>query len=170
VNIIDGIVGMEGEGPSRGNPINTSLIALSNNATAMDIIITKALNLPINFCKTNKVAIISGFDENNLKVEKNNLTFRRKIKKPLSYGVNFLPSFVRRAFAGKIYIKPEIDQQQCTHCKHCFKICPAKAISNNDNTLIIYKNLCFECFCCYEICEFNAIKLKRSLLHRVFVK
>lgn len=170
INILDGIIGMDGEGPSRGRPINTSLIALSDNATAMDIAVTKMLNLPVAFCKTNSAAMDSGFDEDNIRVEMNNFTFKRKIKKPLSYGVNLLPSFIRQTFANMIYIKPEIDQQKCTQCKHCYRICPAKAISNNNNILKIDKNICFECFCCYEICEYSAIKLNRSLIHRVFVK
>jgi uncharacterized protein (DUF362 family)/NAD-dependent dihydropyrimidine dehydrogenase PreA subunit len=170
INLLDGITGMEGEGPSRGNPVNTSLVVLADDAAAMDIATTNILNLPISFCKTNKAAIITDFDEKQISIEKNNLSFKRKIKKPISYGVNLLPSFIRQAFASAIYIKPVIDQKQCSHCKHCYRICPAGAIKIDNNMLTIDKNLCIECFCCYEICEYNAIRLTRSLMHRMFVK
>ena len=170
IHILDGIIGMQGEGPSRGEPVNTALIAMSDDATAMDIATTEILNLPINFCKTNKAAISTDFDKKQIRIERNNLSFKRKIKKPLSYGVNLIPSFIRQAFANAIYIKPVIDQRKCTHCKYCYRICPAGAINIENNMLTVDKHVCFECFCCYEICEYNAINLTRSFMHRVFVK
>jgi len=61
IHILDGIIGMQGEGPSRGEPVNTALIAMSDDATAMDIATTKILNLPINFCKTKQGSYLYRF-------------------------------------------------------------------------------------------------------------
>lgn len=169
VNILDGIVGMEGEGPSRGRPINTSMVLLGCDTIALDIVAARFLKLPINFCMTNKVAIKKGFDINNIEVHGDDCSFQRRIKKPISFSVNYIPDSIRKRVAKVIYVKPVIDNRKCTVCKSCLDACPVKAIEYIDKSVIINSKQCIECYCCYEICEFGAIYLKRSLLHRLFV-
>lgn len=173
LNILDGIVAMEGDGPSRGNPVNINIVAGSINAVALDIAITEFLGFKAEFCRTNSAAINCGFNKDDIDVEYlnfNRLSNVKILKKPSSLKVNYVPDFIKSWFAGAISVKPFIVEKKCIKCKFCIKSCPFDAIKEIDNRIFIVKKMCLECFCCYEICEYNAINLHRSVLHRVFIR
>jgi uncharacterized protein (DUF362 family)/NAD-dependent dihydropyrimidine dehydrogenase PreA subunit len=169
LNFLDGIIAHEGEGPSRGKPVNLGIVAASENAAALDIEITKLLGLPVNFCTTNAEAM-KFLDVEEIKLNTGACFDGLSIKTPVSMKKSIIPESIKKIVADKIYVKPEIIQPKCTKCLLCLKSCYADAITFENKTVFINKELCKECFCCYEVCEDDAIKLKRSFLHRIFVK
>lgn len=53
-----------------------------------------------------------------------------------------------------------IDDERCTGCTLCFRICPAGAISGEKRSPhYIDQTLCIKCGACFEKCKFNAIKI-----------
>ena len=46
LNVMDGIMGMEGMGPGAGDPIKAGLISASSSGVAMDYVIAKAVKIP----------------------------------------------------------------------------------------------------------------------------
>ena len=64
-----------------------------------------------------------------------------------------------KAFKRKYYIA----QDKCNGCGLCYSICPAGAISMNDNKAVIDTNKCIFCLKCYNFCPQTAVlKGKKS--------
>ena len=78
-------------------------------------------------------------------------------------------NFMRRYTAPR----PTIDQEACTSCGTCVKVCPAepKALSwtNESQTeppVYDYAK-CIRCYCCQEMCPENAIYVRVPLLGKI---
>lgn len=110
----------------------------------------------------------------------------------LSKYTKYLPEFVSDLLTpiiSQAKINPEIDQEKCTKCLVCVKNCPVKTIKTHPPihdkadpppslikrggkeggefiVTIDLKN-CINCFCCHELCEYKAVKLKPSWLTRL---
>jgi len=164
VHIIDGILAHEENGPSNGKGVYLNIVGASMCGISLDMAICDLLNLDRTFCLTNLAAIKNGFAKDF--VVKGDIS-KRSIKLPFTKRNFNPPAFLKRFFADKIYIKPEINKK-CIKCLLCLKSCPVCAIKKTaDGDVVIDKSLCIECFCCHEVCEVGAIDLKRSLLHRI---
>ena len=57
-----------------------------------------------------------------------------------------------------------IDEDSCTNCQMCYRICPTGALSSNEHSAFIDFNAvdCVKCNSCHEVCEPNSIKLKST--------
>lgn len=166
IHILDGILALEGDGPSRGTPVNLNLVAASIDGVLLDMAVCDVLGLEREICLTNFSAIKRGYDINFKMTE---YVERRDIKLPISKVIFRPPKFLKSIVAKNIYVKPEINKN-CIGCLLCLKSCPVYAIDVTTNKqVVIDKSKCIECFCCHEVCEFGAIDLKRSFLHRIIV-
>ncbi|TYB33499.1 MAG: DUF362 domain-containing protein [Flexistipes sinusarabici] len=168
LNLLDGIIAQEGEGPSRGQPVAAGILAAGIDAAAVDIAVTKILGFAPEFCTTN-IQALEELSENNIKLIPE-LKFNITMEKPVAARRVYLPDFIKKYIAEKIYVKPEIIQKKCIKCLLCLKSCYADAITYDSGVVEINKDACKECFCCHEVCESDAIKLKRSIMHRIFVR
>jgi len=54
--------------------------------------------------------------------------------------------------------KAEIDEKKCINCGACKKICPQKAVENNQKKHIINEKKCIGCGLCERVCPVKAIK------------
>ncbi len=162
LNIIDGIYGMEGQGPSAGEKRHFGILGISDDALALDYVITKGLKLDVPLIK---IAEERGMIK-NLEVFGE---FNDEIKKPSSgvlESVVFpLAGNLRRKFSSK----PVLTEEKCTKCESCFKICPVFAIKMAPYPKFDYKT-CIRCYCCHEICPEKAIYLKKSLAQKILRK
>jgi len=52
---------------------------------------------------------------------------------------------------------PQIDEEKCTHCGECAKVCAYNAIFVADNKVILFPQLCHSCGGCSYFCPQNAI-------------
>ncbi len=50
-----------------------------------------------------------------------------------------------------------VDEKRCSGCGRCVDVCPAEAITIQDNTATINQNLCAECEACAAACPEGAI-------------
>ena len=171
INIMDGIVGMEGNGPGNGDPVNVGIISASHNSLAMDITMCKLIGVDPLSIWTNKVALSkekgSFVDRINVVGEKlDDVKVRFKVSKeqPLRF---VIPKGVAKVLGNLITAKPKINIKRCKACSECIKICPAKTIHmkqyNGKKTAWIDKKDCIRCFCCHEICPYDAIDIKRGI-------
>ena len=156
LNIIDGIWGMEGDGPSSGEPANFKIAGISKCGYSLDFMIENLVGFGETLI-TKHAGERKLFKKEDVKI---NLIgerfFVKKIKPSKSKPANFrIPRFL----SNLIYPKPVILHDKCRKCYTCLKSCPAKAIFENEVLKIDYKK-CIRCYCCHELCVHEAIELK----------
>lgn len=173
LSIMDGVIGMEGEGPAAGNLRNFGLILASADAVALDSVFAMLagldpLRVPMIYeaqkrgLGTAELKKIEVLGENaadirirNLKLPKTSLLFN--LPRPLiALGIK----------AIKFY--PRIDRNKCAACGLCANICARAAVKKTGNKkMAIDTDECIRCFCCHEVCTYNAITLYKSFLFRM---
>ncbi|MCK5311233.1 MAG: DUF362 domain-containing protein, partial [Desulfobacteraceae bacterium] len=176
--IMDGIYGMEGNGPRGGVPKKMNILLFSNDPIALDATVCRLIDLNPEYVPTIKYGMASGSgtyleDEIELVGDDFNtfITSDFKIDKtPLRpYKSGSVANFLNKA----IVQKPYIILKECVQCAMCVNMCPAqpKALffKNDDKSVApIYDyDDCIRCFCCQEICPESAIKLKTPFLRKI---
>jgi uncharacterized protein (DUF362 family)/Pyruvate/2-oxoacid:ferredoxin oxidoreductase delta subunit len=175
IHVMDGIIGMEGEGPGlSGTSVPIGVIISSRDPLAVDWTASQVINVPWEDIPTLKAGFqrsycISSPDEidiigddldkvclSSFKVSKNSI-FSNAVRWP------FTSSFFKQLLVEK----PVPQAEKCTLCYQCMRICPAKAIQPAEQQEKIPNydyNKCIRCFCCMEICPEAAIKTQRGWL------
>ena len=156
LNIIDGVIGMEGSGASSGDPRELGMILASTDAVAVDSLICHILGEDPLKMPINKNACERGLGEADI----------TKIK-VLGYQPKIIDDFkwpsIRIFPLGQIpSLKPAIDPEICTRCGKCIKNCPMGALSAGIETPEFDYLECITCMCCSEMCPEKAIKLENS--------
>lgn len=164
INILDGILAMEGQGPGkRGTPREIGILAASNNAAALDIAVCRMLNIDPERMLTNRFAKEMGMVDGEVIMEGHIpevKDFKLPEMIPLVFGPKYLHGFMR----GHLVQRPVIDNNICKSCVECLKYCPAGAISEGKNKLKIDYERCIRCYCCIEVCPHAAISTGETLL------
>ncbi len=153
LTIMDGIIAMEGEGPTSGTPVKSGLILASKNGIALDIVATKMIGI-----KPKSVYMISEAVKRKICPK-----FKIEIVGEKLPQLNFkIPSNQSKSKTKKLICKlfkekPIVcDTTKCVKCKMCANHCPAKAIEMKPYPVTDGKK-CIRCFCCIEICPQNAM-------------
>jgi ferredoxin len=162
--IMDAIVGMEGNGPTGGDPRRINKIIVSNDGVAVDAAMVAMMGRKPNRIHTLKIAAQRGVGEINVS----------KMEIVGEFGVidNFrMPSTFLCHFAGRmannplfhIFMerKPAVLEDVCKGCNICVESCPVGAMSATDKIPVINRKMCIQCYCCQELCPNNAIELRR---------
>ena len=173
-NIMDAVIGMEGPGPAAGTPRHIGLILASHNVLAMDIAASQIIAYPPLDIPVNKEAAARGIwlkdpEEINyplLKPLDVRIPDFKKIplKKSRSQLLYFILPKPIRKLLERSAPGPKINHGICTRCGDCGSICAPKLISlssDKKHMIINYRN-CIRCFCCHEICRFNAIDIVKK--------
>jgi len=178
LNVLDGVVAMEGNGPSAGDPRLVGLLAASPSTLALDQVaaslvgvdpahhplIHRALERGITGAEPHHAQVL-GLGREEAAVE--NFVLPTSVKK-----VDFaLPDYLSGPLKRTLTTYPVLDPEICTTCGLCSQICPVCAISLHDNGGgDVDKNLCISCFCCQEMCPEGAIRPVPGNLLRLFKK
>lgn len=165
INIVDGIVGMEGNGPSNGTPKEAQCILAGYNSVATDILACHVMGIDpkkiTTISEAKKRGIIKDFDLPEITSQTEVKTY--SFQTPPDRG-RTLPSFIPEWFASGInnllISKPVIEPEKCVGCQICAKGCPPQIITMKDNIAEINDySKCIRCFCCQEVCPQNAINV-----------
>ncbi len=176
LNIVDAVVGMEGNGPTAGTPRPIGCLLASASPYGLDMICSKIIGLPWEQIPTLKAAHKRGLVENSPEevtvigdvtpflIKDYLLVEERK-------GLDFSgsgPFGKVIAWAGSTFLqsKPVLISSLCVGCGECFRVCPAKAIVMKDKKPVIHRNECIKCFCCQEFCPKSAMKVRRTAVAR----
>lgn len=172
LTIIDGIIGMEGEGPSGGDPRKIGVLMASNNPYALDVVACKVINLDPKKVPTIERAMERGLLRNNLSdvkimgssIERNIIKdFKIPDAKHRSFGDKTIPKFVTKSITPK----PVVRKKDCVGCAQCEIVCPAKAITMINKKPQINLDICIRCYCCHELCPKKAIDVKRPFIFKI---
>jgi len=156
LNILDGVIGMHGNGPSNGKVANYEIVAVSESGFALDDAIARLYEIPIEMVPTIFFA------------KKLGLTPAYEIQGDSPAMIDFkLPDGIRPINRPSLFSKllsriPTIDKNKCVNCGECAEHCPVSAISVALKKIDYSK--CIRCYVCHEVCQYDAIKLKRKLI------
>lgn len=163
LTILDGIIGMEGNGPNSGHPISLGLILASTDSLSLDQIVCDLLGIPRESLPTNRVAFEEGLAKDGVEVVGESVG---EVKIPrfrlptLSEPAWNLPGFLRKALKNALTSKPVFDEELCENCDQCIGACPPKALEREGRGLVFDYGKCIRCFCCQEVCPTGAITIK----------
>jgi len=166
--VMDGIVGMEGQGPNAGDPRELGLVIAGDDALALDTVVTEFLKMRKHVPYL-RIAEKKGIPEADLRkisikgepIEKLYIDDFIYPKKP--HDIAIFP-YLRNQFVKYPKVKP----QMCVGCEHCCHGCPNKAIKMVGGKPQFDYSRCIRCYCCQEVCPKGAIYLKETLLSKTF--
>jgi uncharacterized protein (DUF362 family)/NAD-dependent dihydropyrimidine dehydrogenase PreA subunit len=158
ITILDGIIGMDGDGPSSGRPRDFGVVAVSQDALALDAFIESTLGLPSRLPLTG-LALDKGLVE-EADVIDFGMPAIRDFAMPKSMDVGFnLPSAVRNTMKRVFVRKPKCTHDLCKRCGICAEVCPAGALSSDEEFPTFDYKKCIRCYCCQEMCPEGAIRV-----------
>lgn len=166
LHIMDGILAMEGEGPTAGSIYQASKIIISEDPLALDVVAAKMVGINVEDVPILETARKRNLGEGWLE----NITLAgdyELVPRLLRFK---LPKRIRgtKKSNSKALVKiidffktrPQINPKKCKKCNMCVESCPVQAI-DTDTKQIDY-NACIECMCCHELCMFKAVELKNQ--------
>jgi uncharacterized protein (DUF362 family)/NAD-dependent dihydropyrimidine dehydrogenase PreA subunit len=163
LTVLDGVVGMDGNGPNSGRPIQLGLILASGDSLHLDQVVCDLLGISRKSLLTNRMAFENGMGKEKIdilgeKVETVRISdFQFPTPSQIDWG---LPKFLSKALKNALTSKPMIDQEICKTCNRCAEICPPKALTREGKDLVFDYRQCIRCFCCLEVCQEGAIKIE----------
>lgn len=161
--VMDGILGMEGEGPSAGRPRHLRTVIVADDAVLADWAMCSMMGIDWNLTPLAQVVPVP-----DATAVIGDLTpIQPPFRRPRSYlggaVVGIAATFQHLAGASNRPV-PVVDTSKCVKCGICAQRCPAGAI-----TLKPYpqfdRSTCVLCYCCHEMCPEQAIVLRHTL-HR----
>lgn len=168
LTILDGIVGMEGDGPGSGFPREMGIIAASADAVAMDMVISRMVGLDPDQLPTTLAAKELGVGETDIdKIETlgdaARMVFDNFILPETTEPrfVTWIPGFIKKRMDEALTTKPVVLYDLCKKCSICVNSCPPQAMKITDKLSIDYDH-CIRCYCCHELCPDGALDIRKG--------
>ena len=180
--ICDAVVGMEGNGPTAGNPRKIGAVLASKSPYLLDITAAELIGLTKDNVPTLEAAFLRGLSPSKADLVKKSEGFEKFILSDYDNITTHSSIEFKGASKGKIIgvlrgellgkllrSKPKTKKDECVGCGVCKNICPNKAITIEKGVAVIDRKKCIRCFCCQEFCPKGAMKVKRTLVARMIV-
>lgn len=172
LTVVDGIVGMEGDGPSGGTPRAMNVLMAGEDAVAIDSCIARIMGVKPMDVAVIKTAYEAGMGEADLaKIEIAGEGLEgfiaKDFKLPQTMLLKLIPSPILKWLFALVGFKPKIDESICVRCKLCKTACPVDCITIEELACGIDYKKCIRCLCCHEICPHKAIAIRRNILTRL---
>ena len=178
LSIVDGVIAMEGNGPSAGQVKKLGVIAAGSNMYALDWALCQLIGLAPTELDTTRAAIELGLwrESDDIEIAGDPMARLRpeSFLLPATYRTGArnwrISKFVTMLIWSRMKAQPEIAAKRCIRCGMCVRSCPVGAIGWKDEAQapIICKAACISCYCCHEICPQRAIDIKRNLPLRIW--
>jgi uncharacterized protein (DUF362 family)/Pyruvate/2-oxoacid:ferredoxin oxidoreductase delta subunit len=173
LSIMDGIVAMEGNGPSAGNPKKMGLLFASTDAVALDSVASRLMGFEDGEIETTEIAYQRGLGKKHfseIEIRGDHVSMNQDISfsLPSNRYLNYVPSSLVRILGKLLYVRPKPDSDRCKRCGICIANCPVQAMTPKKGFPIIDYKKCISCFCCDEVCPFDAIDQDISWLAKKF--
>lgn len=165
-SLIDGVIGMEGEGPTAGTPKHMGVLIASCNPHSADLAACELMATPAAHVKTLREAI----NRRLVPPDAASLTllgdraerFFTPFAPALTYRKSslyemFMPARVLKVFKRLTALYPVAGAERCTACGVCMQLCPVQAITTENGLPKINKKKCIQCYCCHEMCPRQAM-------------
>lgn len=179
LQIVDAVVGMEGNGPTSGTPRPIGCILAGHSPHAVDLLCARLIGLPAERIPTLRAAWERGLAPKTVEELEIAGDWRQFVVsdyqilpghrdtqfRPRSGGVwGKMSAWVIRKAMGS---EPALDKKRCIGCEVCRKVCPADAITMERGKPQIHRQKCIRCFCCQEFCPHGAMVVRRSAIAKL---
>jgi uncharacterized protein (DUF362 family)/Pyruvate/2-oxoacid:ferredoxin oxidoreductase delta subunit len=165
LNIMDGIVAMQGKGPTAGKPYPAKMLLMSTDPLALDTIACSMLGL-----KPEELPIFDSARERGIgewRIDSIHLLGDFS-KPPLLPNFDVPKAMKVGTLGGKAFglminfmkRRPQINLSKCRNCGVCIESCPVNAIDRATKAIDYSK--CIECLCCHELCMSQAVELRHQ--------
>jgi uncharacterized protein (DUF362 family)/Pyruvate/2-oxoacid:ferredoxin oxidoreductase delta subunit len=173
LSIVDAIVGMEGDGPGSGDPVQIGALLAGAHPLAIDTVATELVGMRSEAVWTQQVARASGragsrLEEIELLGEPLRSLRPKQFRPAKSTDIHFgIPAPLRPYLDRSLSARPEVDAQRCRLCGLCVEHCPPRIMRIAEGRLEIDHKACIRCFCCQELCPHGALQTRQGLLLRL---
>jgi len=169
--VMDGVVGMEGNGPAHGTPINTGVIIASYDCVALDMVASELIGFEPMLIPTNHAALERKLSTGQPKIVGTPLEdVKVKFKESTGGITTMAPAFITGRLGKLFTMRPHINTEKCVLCGACVLNCSPHAIEEIDGKLKINDDKCIQCYCCRELCPHNAVEIKRSMIAKILTR
>ena len=167
VSLVDGVIGMEGQGPANGRPVALGFLAASADPFALDIALCGILHL-----KPSSIPYLKGLVDLHAPELVGDTVEVASFEVPVgSYLLSLVPSGLMRVAARILWVRPQIDATRCVSCGRCLKACPVNALvwseTQGRGLPVLRRRACVGCACCHEVCPKGAIRMAQSPMMRL---
>ncbi|MBQ8381918.1 MAG: DUF362 domain-containing protein [Clostridia bacterium] len=169
LNVMDAVVGMEGNGPTNGKARKIGALLSSQNPFALDDVASRLIGLERKVIHLEQgrergyigTPTVIGEAPESLRVE-DFLPPDSAKKNTITWLSEFWGGRLMRFFEPR----PAINKKKCVGCGECVRSCPAHTITMNEKKRrpVIEPSACIKCFCCQELCPKDAVKIKQNFL------
>lgn len=164
--IVDGIIGMEGNGPRNGDPKKADILLGGANGFAVDLVMAEVMGFKGESMPVAAKALSLGLSPKIKEIEIVGSGRERRLEFAKPHNLesidNRLPISLVSFFQNQLTAKPVIIDC-CIACGRCAAHCPPKAIQMTKKAVIDYKK-CIRCYCCQELCPADAVMLHNGFL------
>jgi uncharacterized protein (DUF362 family)/Pyruvate/2-oxoacid:ferredoxin oxidoreductase delta subunit len=175
VTLMDGVLGMEGNGPATGGLREAGLLFASADGVALDAVAAAVMGFKEGEVDAIRIASQRGIGTAGLadiEIAGEALADVRipDFKLPSNHLAKLMPPFVARwlgRWLGQfVWVRPRADLNRCTGCAICAHACPVQAIRMVHERPVTDYDKCINCLCCNESCPEGAVIQELSWLAR----
>ncbi len=178
LNIVDGSMGQDGEGPLYGDKANLQVLIAGRDSLAVDLACCQVVGVKPGDIPHLKLALEQwgkpsweAVGENVGIIKKFRLPSQKGLYKfifwmmfPLDYPYSWIAERGKHLCTtlygtGLVGTRPQIHEDKCTHCGICVEACPLPNVIDI-KTLKINYSTCQRCLLCYDACPEDAISVK----------
>lgn len=175
INVCDGILGMEGNGPTGGTPRHFGVVLTSLSPYCLDLAAEKILGFegtaPMVTLAKERGLCPDSADKLTVVGESLDDLVIDDVVPPDSQRKTFLsqlPNIMGGKLAGFFSPKPYINTSKCVGCGECVRSCPMHTIElvekSGKKQAKINRGDCILCYCCQELCPIVAVDVKQNFL------
>lgn len=169
ISLVDGIVGLEGQGPGvRGEPKAYNILACGDNAFYVDAALARYMGmlrrrLPV----LEQAAEMGLYDPNHLVFFGEFYTMQDVKIPPRRQDFKVPEKYVEKA--RKVWFQRVVQKKSCNLCGACAKVCPSEVITFDEASkrLIVDHSKCLRCYSCMAACPRGSLAVENPLRGKV---
>jgi len=174
----DGIVAMEGNGPTGGTPREIGAVLMSESPFALDAAAEEILGFAGTVViaeEARRRGLCPAVGQTEIRGTPLSAFAVPDFREPDTSGgklgsriLRSLPTLFGGRLASFFSPRPQIDRQKCVGCGVCVQSCPRHTIeirqTKRGKQAVIDDGGCIRCYCCQELCPLHAVNIKQNPL------